>query len=337
MERETIVNRREYSIDFIKICSCLGVVAAHTLRMDSGLVNTIIVLATSMGIPLFFAVNGYLMFQKQAISYSYVSKKVVKILGVCLGWEIMYSLAYFIVYHEVRNFIKSFIMDFFQQGLFFHFWFMGALLILLLMLPFLHRYIKSTCFSFILVACGIICVTIDALMLFKDERFILVLPQNLRVWMWLFYYLLGGYIAKNTLRLKKIIARVSRPAFLFTVFVSLVIVVIWQLLLKNRCSSFSFESNYGSIPFIFSVFLIVSWGMSTSIQFPPVGIEISKCVMGIYILHPFVLSVVAKIWPAFVSGGSVMNLLYWCITTAISFAATYIILRIPFINCLVKL
>ena len=60
-------------------------------------------------------------------------------------------------------------------------------------------------------------------------------------------------------------------------------------------------------------------------------------VMGIYIIHPFVLAVLDKILPAFTSGGSALNLLFWLLTTASSAVATLIMTRIPLVKEMVRL
>lgn len=65
---------REYGLDLLKIFACCAVVAIHTVNGTLGLVNRLIQMATVLAIPLFFAINGYLMLQEQHVPYQYVGK-----------------------------------------------------------------------------------------------------------------------------------------------------------------------------------------------------------------------------------------------------------------------
>ena len=88
---------RNLNIDLLRIFACFGVVAIHTLNGSLHLSNNLILLTTNTCIPLFFLMSGYLMFQKENISYTYVAKKVIRILGVCFIWELLYLVAVFCI------------------------------------------------------------------------------------------------------------------------------------------------------------------------------------------------------------------------------------------------
>ena len=121
--------KRIYSIDLIKTIATILVVGLHTLRGSLGGLNYIFFQLGIISIPMFFLVNGFLLFKKDKISYRYILFKIIKILKIMVFWEFTYTLAYFLVYHQLRNFLESVILDFIQKGLFYHFWFFGALII----------------------------------------------------------------------------------------------------------------------------------------------------------------------------------------------------------------
>ena len=183
------MKQRIYGIDLLKVMACIGVVSLHTVNGSLGIVNRIVTLVCSLSIPIFFMCSGYVVFLKENISYEYAAKKIIKILAVCFFWEMMHAIAYFLYYHEMRNFIESFFMDFLQKGLFFHFWFFGALIILYLLLPILRKMEQKTPRLYIglLAFLGGVCICIDEISIAAGRQMSLSVIQTFRLWQWLFY------------------------------------------------------------------------------------------------------------------------------------------------------
>ncbi len=331
---------RELGIDLIKLMACCLVVANHTIDMSKGVLNCGLMELTVLSIPLFFMVNGYLMFKKQEIGWRYALHKVWRILVVCFLWEFLHAVAYFVYYREMRNFLSSFVLDFFQQGLFFHFWFMGALIFLYLLLPFLHRLFRTNRPGFygLFGLLGLVCIAVDVVMIASDHRFVLDIPQNLRLWYWLFYFLGGGVVMTNKERLRGLAQR-HRGLWIGGVVLVLIILLAWEGLVGSLVSDpFNVEAFYGALPVMAAtggVFLALS-------QRRPARqsrglVLLTGTSMGIYIVHPFLLAALKKYIPVFVEGGAVANLGFWVVTLLISGIAAWIIGRIPWIKTLVKL
>lgn len=53
------------NLDLIKCLACLGVVGLHSI----GMVNYTIYYLCGISVPLFFMVNGYLMFSRSSLPY----------------------------------------------------------------------------------------------------------------------------------------------------------------------------------------------------------------------------------------------------------------------------
>lgn len=332
--------KRQISLDFIKIISCCLIVALHTVNPDFGFANFIIFSIAATAIPFFLMVNGYLMFQKDTITYVYIGKKIFRILMVCFSWEMLHAAAYFMHYHEVRNFVKSFLLDFLQKGLFFHFWFMGTLIILYLLLPFLHRMYKKseTMYISILVGLGVICFIVSLVMVATKNQFVLEVPQSFRLWYWLFYYMLGGLLAKRKIQIQTLMTGCPSIAKIIVPIAAVFGLVAWQWLIGNIImKQYVLETFYGSIPIMGAVTSLFLCMLRAKYKWEKTITYLSSLSMGIYIFHPFVLAVFQKFIPAFISGNVAMNLLFWIVTVIVCGIITAIVNMVPVIKELIRL
>ena len=75
--------------------------------------------------------------------------------------------------------------------------YLGAMIILYLLCPLLHKLIKRNPQLFIgLTIClGVINILLDVMQLIEGRQFVLNVVQTLRIWIWLFYFMSGGVIA----------------------------------------------------------------------------------------------------------------------------------------------
>lgn len=333
-----MMKKREYGLDLLKALACLGVVSLHTLHPGKGPVNLLIAMLSTLCIPLFFTASGYLMLKRPALTWRYAAKKIVTILLVCLCWEALHAAAHFAVYREVRAFVKSWLMDFFQQGLFYHFWYMGGLILVYLVMPLLDRLMKRSpgVYRAILVGLGILNAVLDILAVVLKSQTVLAIPQSLRFHFWLFYAMLGGYMARNPAQVAKIGSRLKvwHLAGILAIMVLYVRSVSILVFGGIPCEAF-----YGSLPVQTAAFAVMVPVLRLEVR-EPAGRKLtflSSLTMGIYIMHPFVLAVLNKFVPAFTEGGAVMNLLFWIVTTIICAVGTMVVQKLPVLNRLLKL
>lgn len=330
--------KREMSIDLIKIFACFGVVSLHTIKGGLGLPNLLIYILATVSMPLFFTINGYLLFRHKEISWKYIGRRVGKILGVCFMWEILHAVAYFLFYHEMRNFLKSFILDFFQQGLFYHFWFMGALILVYFFAHFLRSLAKYNLKSYVwlTIFMGGICVSVDIFSMITKNDISANVNQTLRIWLWLFFFMLGGAVR---LRRNEIIEYVRTHRLKSKILaVSLFTLIIWRVFLANCIyGTYAGNSIYGSFPVILAVAGILLFAISTEPIFLLSEIKIvSPLIMGIYIFHPFILSIIVHFIPV-VLENLWTNILYWISVIVISGIVTFGVSKIPVIKELIRI
>lgn len=332
-----MTKQREYGVDLLKIIACFGVIALHTVNGTLGISNRIITLIFSLSIPTFFVCSGYLMFLKKEISYSYVIKKVIKILLICFSWEVLHAIAYFLYYHRIRNFVESFFGDFLQKGLFFHFWFMGTLIILYMFLPLLRTLEQKEPKAYlgVLGLLGLLCVSIDVISIFAGRQMHLQVIQTFRLWTWLFYYMMGGFIAMHSKSLGTKIPKHKGICVACVLFG----VTVWQWIVgRYRFNAIRVEGFYGSLPVMLATVVIFCCVYKVKMDNRLICIirRISPLVMGIYIVHPFILATIVHFIPAF-GINSVLNLIYWLLTVILSAIITWGISKIPFICELIRI
>lgn len=333
--------KREYGIDIIKIIACSFVVAIHTVNGQLGVINRIIQMCTVLAIPLFFTVNGYLLLKKPKVSYGYVVKRIIKILIICFSWEAIHATVCFLVYHEIRNFLLSFLLDFLQEGLFFHFWFFGSLIIIYLILPLINKLLnkhKIVYITILAVLC-LACVVIDVLQFLVNQQFIRAIIQTFRLWMWLFYFMLGGIISRYK-ELVEQIFRKHRVVVSSSILLSVAGMLGWLCfngLLGRRLDVGGF---YGALPVIICVAVLLCFAVSCrficSDKIKNIIQWISSLTMGVYIVHPLVLSIWIHFIPS-MDTNWLLNCLY-CLCVLISSTIIVIFIqKIPVLKELIKI
>lgn len=332
------MKKREYGLDLLKLLACLGVVAIHTLNINKGVLNMVFAMSAAICIPTFLLVGGYLMLKRSGFSWHYAGKKIATILLVCLAWEALHAAAHFVAYREIRPFVQSWLLDFFQKGLFYHFWYMGALMLMYLAMPLLDKLMQHSPATYrnILIGLSIFNGVTDLILMLAGSRVLMSVPQSLRLQFWLFYAMLGGWIARNP----EPVAKLRSKLRLWHVLVVLGMSILYvRYLGRWAYGGADLELFYGSAVVQLCGFLVFVYGQGLKLS-DHAGkrvVYLGSLTMGIYIMHPFVLAVLNKFVPAFTQGGAVMNLLFWIATTVICAIGTLILQKIPLLNRLLKL
>ena len=188
---------RNLNIDLAKCIACIGVVGLHGI----GMANYTLYYLCSFAVPMFFMINGYLMFQKESVGFKYAGKKILSYLKLILCWNILLIIPVMVLRHKLINPLTECIRSIMQQGYLWHFWFFGSMMVLLILLPLIHKVLKGkTALNAVVVAIlFFIClgVTISSWRAeYPNQAFV---PQFLRIWMYGFYYLAGALIAQSGL------------------------------------------------------------------------------------------------------------------------------------------
>ena len=197
------MKQRDYSLDVIKIISCLLVVLMHTLRRydQSVELHPFLYYLTRCSMPLFFMASGAVQLCKEKIDYRYCFKKI---------WNIVILMVAYYVADIIFRFVYN--MEFTPSGAivalkgaygdYAVFWFLRTMIMIYLVLPLLHKIYTAKPILLTIVL-GLSCFLLDAYnvggILFFDHTAYIEAPVNpqYRLWVWLFYYILGGIIYKN--------------------------------------------------------------------------------------------------------------------------------------------
>lgn len=166
-------------IDNIKAISILGIIVYHCLfKYDIIGIWSIFY----MGVPMFFAVNGYLMLRKD-YSLKYLLKKNIKILFLVIIWGII-STSLCTLYRNEQFLLKELIVHVACLDLYYcnYLWFLCVLIGLNFAQPVLRNFVSNQGnISYLLVLLGSIAFFTPLLSHFN------VIGKS----SWLFYYVAG--------------------------------------------------------------------------------------------------------------------------------------------------
>lgn len=328
---------RNINLDLLKVLACVGVVLLHTTIggfKDTGSWNllTYLYYLGTYSIPLFFMVNGYLLLGKREITSHYILQKVKWILITVSSWNI-------IVWLFKRDFtvnpIKKIVGSLIQKGYFFQFWFFGALILIYLCLPILSKFLNSKRrYLYILALLIVIGFIVELANIFFQRPLQTHVMQTFRLWTWFFYYILGGYIAQfNVDNLKY---RFKNWMKIVSMLLVLISPIILFFLAKNTYHNLFAEYFYDILFVKFTslgIFLMVLT-LSLNENGSKWIVSLSNQTMGVFVIHTYVM----KIWEKLIAFSFTGAYLWFAIfTLSISFIVIGILMRIPYLNRIVKL
>ena len=318
-----MTSERNTNLDLIKSVACISVVGLHAVSMN----NYTLYYLCDCGVPLFFMVNGYLLLSRERISFRYVFYKLAHILKIVLSWNFLIAIPVLIFRQKIINPFRLAFDSLLQKGYLWHFWFFGALMIIYLFLPILHRLIYEKK-HFHRAACLIlmaVCLCMSTLSMVKGYPLSMFVPQPLRLWTWLFYFLSGGLFAFEKQRIQKLSLPVHGIFLLiFTLASNASEKKVGLYLIHSRLAE-HFYDNLSSIVwycllFTFLLRLPVKDSLRTYIS------SFSRLTMGIFIIHPILLFALNSL---FTPSGTVAVLFFWPGLTIVSFLISYTLSRIP--------
>ena len=328
---------RNINLDLLKVLACVGVVLLHTTMggfKDTGSWNllTYLYYLGTYSIPLFFMVNGYLLLGKREITSHYILQKVKWILITVSSWNI-------IVWLFKRDFtvnpIKKIVGSLIQKGYFFQFWLFGALILIYLCLPILSKFLNSKRrYLYILALLIVIGFIVELANVFFQRPLQTHVMQTFRLWTWFFYYILGGYIAQfNVDNLKY---RFKNWMKIVSMLLVLISPIILFFLAKNTYHNLFAEYFYDILFVKFTslgIFLMVLT-LSLNENGSKWIVSLSNQTMGVFVIHTYVM----KIWEKLIAFSFTGAYLWFAIfTLSISFIVIGILMRIPYLNRIVKL
>jgi surface polysaccharide O-acyltransferase-like enzyme len=283
------MEKRLFSVDLVKICAMFMIIGLHTFCGSRGFCLTHVLYVTSgIGVPLFFMSSGYLLLGQKNKSYQYVFLKVYRILRLILIISFFYCLfAKLFVEHNFFCYFMEVIIDScVQEGDLWICWYLWAMLVVYLCYPVINKMYQEhiNCFNLLVLLLFITCLSAFFLniTLHCVEKNI---AQTFRLWYWLFYFCLGGFVKKHRESISQGVLWVGSLFFLALNFISHELFLVW--IGEEAC-----EYYYGSLSIMITVITFFILSLKTEIKNPKLMLGLSPLFLPIYILHPFVLDVI---------------------------------------------
>lgn len=334
-------SKRDINIDFLKIIACIAVIGLHTLQKDLSTVNALIHYFCGFAIPVFFFSTGYILFQRKEITFKYCIKKCLNIVRVVVIWNVGIDLCIVclkVLLGKEIDFI-SFLQDisyrpFIQKGRMPQFWYLGAMIILYLLLPIIHKdiYGNNKKWIYFWGTFALICVCIQAVSLCMNAPMQKNIIQTFRVWTWIQYFSIGGGYCLFAL----IIDKITIKQHILMLIIWSVINVVYQFLIGSFIIHNTFaEYVYDSLFEIIWIIIIVSLVIRVDLNAIGKYIEfLSPLTMGVFIIHPLINTVCTH----FITVDSIaLSFAYFILITVLSFAAINILSKLPFSRYLLKI
>lgn len=297
------MKKRNYSIDTLKFFCILGVICRHYVPfngMDLGwpgsrylgiVINTI----ARVCVPLFFMITGYFSYKKN--DFKYTKCKVTNLSKILISWSIIYIIANFFMSINLKNsttiadqflhYIGTFrITDlYYATGIInYHLWYLSALIVAVIILYYIVK--RKWLEKVVMVALILNIIGVFIPVFLKAESYIWVRDA---MFFAIFYCMLGAYIHKYEYKLKQIIGKLH-----ICVCISILIGLFGMSIVERFLYLWKFNSSgeyfVSTIPlaiFIFCVCLV-----HTSLLKNSIINKLGRHTLGIYLVHPLVLSIV---------------------------------------------
>lgn len=313
------MNSRNIQLDIIKLIAMCGVMCLHTqiFYINSPIAHFLYITSV-FSIPLFFMTSGYLLLGKKKVDYKY---SISKIFGILRFVIIMTLLFYFIfgIRHGV-SFINATLGSLIQKGELPIYWYFGAMIIIYILFPFLN-YIYKCHYKYFLSLLVLLLISLSVIFLlnFTNEMHIEQNTiQTFRLWNWLFYFCLGGY-------LKRYSFHVSVYAVIFFIIIN----YLFQINTVKYINSVLCEYYYPSIPVMLlsaSIFQYIRY-TKPKLENLNIGVLFLPC----YTIHMQIIGRIRNIFEYLFSfTGILLPLLFWFFICIVLIIISLLIMKIPY-------
>ncbi len=317
-----MTKERNLNLDLIKIIAMVFVIGMHSIAnyniLDININRFYKYTICGSGIPLFFAVSGYLLLGRNNIDWHYSVKKIWGIIKfvfiICWSFWIFRSLFTGIPLWD--KLYKDPFGAFLMGGTFWHFWYFGAMCLIYLIYPLVNKVYNENekLFNTLFICLIAFCSIVYVLNIIIPGTFERKIPQSLRIWNWLLYFSLGGFIKKNNKIIKWKLVLLSSLLYL------LQIILVKQM----NPSMFNADNNYCSVITLFNVFCIFQALNSLDTHKVSKGIgTLSPLFLPVYTIHTgFIYANPSlKLWFAPFAP------VYWLLITIISIGVSWMIMQ----------
>lgn len=327
------MSNRNVNVDMIRIVACIAVVGLHAFPKDISKTTGLIYYFFGFAVPFFFMSSGYFLLNRGKIGIQYSKKKCLGIIKLTICWNTVIIIAKILKHFIMKEkfqisiwiLIKEYMGCFLQKGTLWQFWYLGALLILYLILPFLSRMDRHIKRIFFIVM-GIVSIVFEINSLFLGKPLQKYVIQTFRLWTWLFYFMLGGEIIRIVQWFKKRINIILH--FAITVVVTIFVIEYQNYIGTNVITEgiTKLHAEYFYDSFLEMLWTVVLFTLLLRIN---IHYKIRNIIcngagltLGVYIIHPLIL----KSFDFFIKNPSLIRvILYWITTVVCTMLITWLI------------
>ena len=326
------MSNRNVNLDLVKVLASIAVVGLHAI----GMVNYSIYYFCDFAVPLFMMVNGYLMFNKSGITPAYAFTKILSLLKIVVCWNLLIILPVMVLRHKFVNPIRLCVNCLFQKGYLWHFWYFGALIIIYLALPLIHHLIKNRplLHLILVVILVLISVTINIMSMVRGYSIQKYVPQTLRIWTWLMFFLFGGLC--TTSYFDKLL---NIPLWLHSVLTAVFAFVnnivekkVGLYLIHERIADLFYDDITSIIWYCLLFTLLLRVPLSALVKKAATRIE--PLTLGIFIIHPILLAGASSVYTP---SGTLSAVIFFVLITLLSGIVSFIMRRVVIIRELIRL
>lgn len=84
--------KRNSNLDAMRVLACMAVVGLHTISNKRSAVEMCFYLVCGFAVPVFFMASGYTLLSRERVGYGYVARKAGQLLGLAVGWHVLFWL-----------------------------------------------------------------------------------------------------------------------------------------------------------------------------------------------------------------------------------------------------
>jgi len=331
-----MIKKRDISIDLLKTLACIAVVGLHAFTYDyNNVIINYIHYMFGFAVPIFFMVNGHLILNKESLSYKYCLIKIRNILLIVFLWNMLLVIKTFITDRVIDNVFRYIINSFLQTGFMWHFWFLGAMIITYLFAPIFHILIKKNSKNHIvlLAAAFLICAAIWIINLINGKHVIATdVFQIFKIWIWLLYFLIGGYINKIQPSITKRFSLKLHGLLTVLLFLFFPLYQLWAKKYINFNDYYSDPLAILNNIFIFTFVKRLDFADNSKVT-NTIKL-LSSLGMGCYIIHPILVNIIV---PHMNYSYPIVSFAVWIGLLIFSYLVTWIMMKNKFTRILVNL
>ena len=334
------------NLDLVRILACVAVVGIHSVRVRDELFYNLAYYICCFAVPAFFMASGYTLLNRDCVRPGYVVRKIVDLLRLAVCWPVLLWLCILAIdllcgrapRYNVASLPTMIFASFLQRGYFGQLWYLGTTMLVYACLPALYWLRDRIGLGRIWACLAALGVAQTVVSCFVGRPLQEDIPQMLRLWTFLQYFLLGGLFGAGELpgplRRVENLSLKAHTVCLLAVTVGIAFYQNWMA--RNVLHVVSAEHFYDSAFTVLWLILLFSWVMKLPVseRARPTITALSSLTLGVYIIHSLVIIAIRRV---FAWAHLPASLLLCICSLALSVLGAFALSKIPILRDMIRL